>query len=330
MKKKDWFIALLPLFFTWGLDRITKILAEAHIQELSFHGYFGLILHHNKGAMLGLFSDLPAVLRVVSLSTGGGFLLFTFIVIQYLLPMRSLLLRSGMSFLLGGILGNVADRIMYGHVIDFLIIGTPNMPSPAFNVADALQWIGYAFIMYALIRDNQKIWPENNIRKIVWINKDYQLKYCFTLMGGGLCFAVIAGVFSYTFLRVSILDLVGNQDIVLQQFLPPFIVTFAAISLCFSIMLFELGRRLSHRAAGPIYAFEKYVNEMLEGKHREDFKLRTKDEFKELEALANTLSERLKEHQKNSKEASIIDDELESKNQDPVSENNDIKIASGE
>lgn len=323
MKKKDWFISLAPLFFTWGLDRITKILAEAHIQELSFHGFFGLILHHNKGAMLGLFSDLPAVLRVVSLSTGGGFLLFTFIVIQYLLPMRSLLLRSGMSFLLGGILGNVADRIMYGHVIDFLIIGTPNLPSPAFNVADALQWIGYGFIMVALIRDNQAIWPENNVRKIVWINKDYQLKYCFTLMGGGLCFAVIAGVFSYTFLRVSILDLVGNQDIVLKQFLPPFVVTFAAISLCFSIMLFELGRRLSHRAAGPIYAFEKYVNEMLEGKHR-NFKLRTKDEFKELEALAHILSERLKEHQ------SLSSHSTQSMSDESTSDESEIKKASGD
>jgi len=142
------------------------------------YGYFHLALHFNKGAMLGLFSDLPPVLRIVSLSTGGAFLLFSFIIIQYLLPTRSMILRMGMSILIGGILGNVIDRTIWGHVVDFIILGNQKMYTGVFNVADALQWIGYFMMGYAMIKDRDKLWPKNNIRKNAWVNVHYQLRYC--------------------------------------------------------------------------------------------------------------------------------------------------------
>src|SRR4051812_35369816 len=99
MRKIDWLLVILPLFATWLIDRVTKIWASG-ISEMKFYGPLGFVLHHNHGAMLGLFSDTPPVIRVVSLATGGAFLLFFFIVIQYLLPIKSLVLRSGMSILL--------------------------------------------------------------------------------------------------------------------------------------------------------------------------------------------------------------------------------------
>jgi len=150
MRKRDWLLVTLPLILTWLIDRVTKI-AASNMPGSSTHGPVSFILHHNHGAMLGLFSDLPAVLRIVSLSTGGAFLICSYAIIQYLLPIRSLVLRSGLSILLGGILGNVADRIIYGYVIDFIVLGSPSLSSPAFNMADALQWVGYGLIVFAII-----------------------------------------------------------------------------------------------------------------------------------------------------------------------------------
>src|SRR3989338_4976196 len=114
MKQRHWFLyVVIPLVLTWTLDRVTKLIAIEHVDSLTFYGFIGFVKHHNYGAMLGLFSDLPTVLRVVSLSTGGAFLIFIFFVIQYLLPTKLFVLRTGLSILLGGILGNVADRIAW-------------------------------------------------------------------------------------------------------------------------------------------------------------------------------------------------------------------------
>lgn len=291
MRRIDWIIVILPLFITWGIDRVAKTWAEG-LMGISFYGPIGFVLHHNHGAMLGLFSDLPAVLRIVTLSTGGAFLLFSFGIIQYLLGIKSLMLRAGMSTLLGGILGNVTDRILYGYVIDFILIGTPEKASPAFNPADALQWVGYGMIAFALIRESELLWPAENSRKSNWVNLKFQLRYCFMLMGIGLGFAAIAGVFSYTFLRVTIIDLVGSNQRLLDHYLIPFTITFIIVSISFSVILFLVGRILSSRIAGPLYAFEKFLDDLVDGRPRV-FRLRAGDEFKHLEQLAERIAQQM-------------------------------------
>jgi signal peptidase II len=248
--------------------------------------------------MLGLFAELPPVLRIVSLSTGGAFLVCTYAIIQYLLPIKSLRLRIGMSFLLGGIIGNVTDRIIWGYVVDFIIVGNSKFTSPAFNVADALQWVGYFLIIYAIVQESELLWPENDFRKRLWINRKFQLKYCLILVGVGLSLTVISLVFSYTFLRVTILELVGHNMYLANRFLMPFLITYVMICIFFCAASFLIGRIISHKIAGPIYSFEKYMEEALVGKYR-DLKLRTKDDFRELEPLAKKITDEFrKRHEK--------------------------------
>lgn len=278
---------MLPLLLTWLIDRFTKMWAS-QIVGISFYGPIGFVLHHNRGAMLGLFSDTPPVIRIVSLATGGAFLLFFYIVTQYLLPIKSLTLRSGMSILLGGILGNVTDRVIYGYVIDFILLGSPAHTTPAFNIADALQWVGYAMIVVALIREGDILWPAENARKMQWINLKFQLRYCFILLAIGVGFAAIAGVYSYTYLRVVLIEFAGYRPKVLDEYLVPFVISFFAVTMTFAASLFLVGRILSARVAGPIYAFERFMNDALAGKNRA-LKLRTGDEFRNLEELANRM-----------------------------------------
>jgi signal peptidase II len=56
------------------------------------------------------------------------------------------------------------------------------------------------------------------------------------------------------------------------------------------MLLFVVGRVLSHRTAGPLYAFERFLEDLLAGKHRE-LKLRSGDEFQHLEELSVRLTE---------------------------------------
>ena len=290
LRKIDWLWIILALVLTWGIDRYTKIWALGLIGIKSY-GFINLSLHYNPGAILGLFSQLPAVLRVVTLSTGGAFLIFTFLILQYLIPARAIALRIGMSLLLGGILGNVMDRIMWGHVVDFISFRISNWGSPIFNIADAIQWVGHALVMYSLIRHADLFWPESNTRKTQWVNIKFQLKYCFILMSVGLGMGVVSGTLSYTYFRVTLLTISGENHALLKQFLIPFTLSFIAVNGIFIWVLFLVGKVISLRVAGPVFAFERYVDELLLGKFR-PFKVRRSDEFQHL----NIIGEKLKEH----------------------------------
>lgn len=291
MTKKQWFIVTAPLFLVWISDFYTKQWAT-HLANTIKLGPIDLTLYHNHGVMLGLFLELPAVLRIVSLSTGGAFLLSAYALIQYLLPIKSLTLRAGLSFLMGGIIGNVTDRIIWGYVVDFIIIRTPFFMSPVFNLADLLQWVGYGLILYAIIKEGHLLWPDVEMRKRFWIHKGFQLKYCLILMSVGLALALISLVFSYTYMRVTIGELIGNNNFLMNKFLIPFIWTYGVISVVFSMILFTLGKIMSHRIAGPIYAFERFLTDLMDGKDSQ-LKLRSGDDLKHLEEIAANIKKKL-------------------------------------
>jgi signal peptidase II len=293
MSRREWYLNLSIVLGVWSLDYFTKWLALEFVRGINFYGPFGLVLHFNPGAMLGAFSGLPPVLRIVSLSTGGAFLFFIYLALQHLIPIKATALRVGMSILLGGILGNVTDRILRGSVTDFLLLGSITRSTPAFNVADAVQWVGYALVVYSLVKHGNIFWPETNVRKSLWVNRRFQFKYLAILFAMGLGFTLISGVFFYTYLKITIDALViGTPFEVERRFLVPFFITFSVISLGFLIALFVIGRILSHRTAGPLYAFEKFLEDILNGKDRV-LKLRAGDDFQHLEELANRLKGQL-------------------------------------
>lgn len=295
MKRKDWILVIGTLFLIVFLDHLSKQWASNMPEK--WIGLLHLILIHNHGAMLGLFSDLPAVLRIVTLSTSGVFLLSIYAIIQYLIPVRLMTLRMGLSILVGGILGNVIDRILYGHVIDFIAIQVNQWHSPIWNVADVVQWVGYALIVFSIIKHGEKIWPDNNVRKMFWVNKRFQIKYSALFMAVGLFLTLISLVFSYTYLKVTIEEVGGQNPVLVTKFAEPFLYSFLALAVTFSIVLFSIGKLISQRIAGPLFAFERFLNEALEGKNLTKqgaaLKLRAGDDFKHLEKLAEQIKLKL-------------------------------------
>jgi len=294
MEKRDWLLVVSLVFVVWLIDQLTKQWALNTVGPLQFYGPMGLVLVRNPGAILGAFSHLPPLLRVVSLSTGGAFLIFIYASIQYLLPKRSLLLRAGMSILLGGILGNVTDRILEGSVVDFLVFRGFGKTSPAFNMADAFQWVGYAMVVISLLKEGNQIWPSENERKKVWVLPHFQIRFTFVIMAIGMAFVIISGVYAYTYLKVTIRELVpGPSGEVEDRFLIPFLETYAVVVIGFLFMLFIIGKHLSHRMAGPIYAFELFLEDVLQGRDR-SLRLRAGDDFQHLEELGERVRTRLK------------------------------------
>lgn len=145
-------IALLVVL----LDQITK----AAITHLFAYGdsypvtsFFNLVLAHNKGAA---FSFLAA-------EAGWQRYLFTGIAAVAVIFMMYLLKRHAgqrlfcwaLALILGGALGNLIDRVLYGYVVDFLdfyIPGSRWPHWPAFNVADSAIVVGAALFVIDELR----------------------------------------------------------------------------------------------------------------------------------------------------------------------------------
>lgn len=108
-----------------GLDLGTKAWAVANLDkpfervEL-IHGYLSLVLAHNRGGAWGLLQNESASVR------RPFFVLVSLVAIAFIVSLYRKLspsqkaLKWGLPLVLGGALGNLVDRIRYGHVIDFI------------------------------------------------------------------------------------------------------------------------------------------------------------------------------------------------------------------
>jgi signal peptidase II len=66
---------------------------------------------------------------------------------------RNHLLQAALGFILGGALGNLYDRIAYGHVVDFLEFYIGSYHWPAFNIADSAISAGVILLAVEIIRN---------------------------------------------------------------------------------------------------------------------------------------------------------------------------------
>jgi signal peptidase II len=126
----------LPLY---ALDQLTKQLVLRIIgpydARIVVPDFFSLVNVTNTGAAFGSFRGNNAFFIVISI--------IALLVVVSLLTRRrrpDILRDVSLALLLAGILGNLTDRLLYGHVIDFLLFNLHVRyadPWPAFNVADS-------------------------------------------------------------------------------------------------------------------------------------------------------------------------------------------------
>lgn len=113
---------------------------------------FSLTYIRNTGAAFGIFAGSRAVFRLPFL------VLFSLLAIGFIamilrrLPQREKGLITALTFILGGAIGNLIDRILYGEVIDFLDFYWSGFHWPAFNFADSFITLGVMITLYRLIR----------------------------------------------------------------------------------------------------------------------------------------------------------------------------------
>ena len=125
--------ALVVLF-----DQLTKMAIERAFDYGDVRpvtSFFNLVLTYNKGAAFSFLASASGWQAQFLTAVGIGASLF----ILYLLARHGhqRLFALALALILGGAIGNVIDRIAYGHVIDFLDFHAGGWHWPAFNVADS-------------------------------------------------------------------------------------------------------------------------------------------------------------------------------------------------
>jgi signal peptidase II len=151
MRRYHFLIAVLVV----ALDRFSKWIV-AH--RLSLHdsipvipGFFRIIHAENPGAAFGLFSESPSDFK-------AGVLIFfsvvALLIVSALLWKNSHTFTStgiGLALILGGAIGNLWDRVISRHVVDFLLFYVGQYQWPAFNVADSAIVAGAGLLVFEIL-----------------------------------------------------------------------------------------------------------------------------------------------------------------------------------
>jgi signal peptidase II len=146
--KKYWvYIFAFVLFcFTIGFDRYTKNLAIESLKLNPYHvfPYFDFVYVENYGAVFGLFSDKPINFALISTIS----IVIILALIYYLLKKIPWI---PVSLIIGGAIGNILDRYLYGYVVDFIKVGSFYV----FNVADACVCIGAGLLLIIVLQESK-------------------------------------------------------------------------------------------------------------------------------------------------------------------------------
>lgn len=136
-------------------DHLTKALVQANLapgDAVPLLPFLSLVLAFNTGAAFSFLAD----------ADGWQRWLFTGVAIAASLFILWLLGRgggraylTGLALILGGAIGNLVDRILLGHVVDFVLVHWRGWTYPAFNVADSAITIGAALLIIDSFRQRR-------------------------------------------------------------------------------------------------------------------------------------------------------------------------------
>lgn len=144
----------------FGLDQLSKWYVVQHLDLQSvnvidvFPGFFTLTMAWNYGINFGLFANDANAVRWGLI---GVAITICIGVIWWMRNETNKISLVSAGFLIGGAMGNVIDRIIYGGVADFLNVTCCGIKNPfAFNIADCAIFIGALGLVFFASEDTPK------------------------------------------------------------------------------------------------------------------------------------------------------------------------------
>ena len=151
-KRKRNLLITTIVFLSIALDQISKIWVrnnfESYIENSIVGDIFTLIKVENTGAFLGMGSELSETLRILLLIVLPIIVLISITIYTYIDKTLDKISIIGFSLIIGGGIGNIFDRIVYGSVTDFLYLNFGGvLKTGIFNIADLSVTSGMILIL---------------------------------------------------------------------------------------------------------------------------------------------------------------------------------------
>jgi signal peptidase II len=139
------------------LDQFTKVMVMGSFQlgdSRFVTSFFNLVRAHNTGAAFSFLAGAAGWQRWFFTALG----LVATVVIVFLLKRHGhqSLFATALSFILGGAIGNVIDRLLHGYVVDFIQVHYSGWYFPAFNLADSAITLGAILLIWDELRRVRK------------------------------------------------------------------------------------------------------------------------------------------------------------------------------
>lgn len=140
------------------LDQATKFLASGMLilhEPVAVLPFFNLTLMHNTGAAFSFLHDASGWQRWFFAALA---LIVSVMLVLWLrrLQPHERWLATALTLVLGGALGNLVDRLMYGYVVDFIQLYYQDWYYPAFNVADSAITVGAVMLVIDTFKGKEK------------------------------------------------------------------------------------------------------------------------------------------------------------------------------
>ncbi|MCG8392421.1 MAG: signal peptidase II [Pseudomonadales bacterium] len=140
------------------LDQITKHMVVARFslyERLEVFPHFNLTLAYNTGAAFSFLADAGGWQRwfFTAIAVGASIMILVWLT---RLKATEKMQGAALALILGGALGNFYDRLVLGHVVDFLDFYWGDYHFPAFNIADTAITIGAGLILLDMLLGARK------------------------------------------------------------------------------------------------------------------------------------------------------------------------------
>lgn len=268
--KKSYWVNFGVFVLVFLIDQFSKSLAENSPS-----------LYYNRGFIMGLFAGSPDELRIVALGSIGALLFIIYLLLLYILPLRARFFKLAVSVLMGGLIGNVIDKLSIGTTRDFIPFKLGSFHY-VFNLADVFLWLGTLVVIWILLRKDYLLWYDKTSRRRFFVYPGEQLALAaqITLITFNAC--LLLGIFSFAVIKILV-----PPEIVKPI---PFMIALISLSTFLCALSFFTGILMGLRRLGPLYAFDLFVNDLTAGKVR-DLKLREGDHYRHLEVTAVKIKE---------------------------------------
>ena len=132
------------------IDQISKFFATVFLslhEPVALMPSLNFLLAHNSGAAFSFLSSASGWQRWFFAILAGSISIGIVIWMKQL-KQHEVLSAISLSLILGGAIGNLIDRVIYGYVIDFLDVYYQTYHWPVFNIADSAITLGVVFMLY--------------------------------------------------------------------------------------------------------------------------------------------------------------------------------------